>query len=153
LVATLDCETAVACVRIQQFPQPSAECQSLDRLPPGMALCCRLSLYCLKKTIKSCSTNYVLGEASILQCFSPLGAALRPSALYTCSALPCGISIRKKSTNFLVLQGHRVSPHDFTCIVDPVLSALWYTQRQYLWVNDPCTAIMTRLKKKKKNML
>jgi hypothetical protein len=30
-------------VQIQQSPQPTVDCQSLDGLPSGMALCCRLS--------------------------------------------------------------------------------------------------------------
>ncbi len=42
LVATPDCKLQ-SWVQIQQSPQPTVDCQSLDGLPSGMALCCRLS--------------------------------------------------------------------------------------------------------------
>ncbi len=42
LVVTPDCKLQ-SWVQIQQSPQPTVDCQSLDGLPSGMALCCRLS--------------------------------------------------------------------------------------------------------------
>jgi hypothetical protein len=58
LVATPDCKLQ-SWVQIQQSPQPTVDCQSLDGQPSGMALCCRLSsegrqrrIY-LKKTPKT----------------------------------------------------------------------------------------------------
>jgi hypothetical protein len=42
LVATPNCKLQ-SWVQIQQSPQPTMDCQSLDGLPSGMALCCRLS--------------------------------------------------------------------------------------------------------------
>ncbi len=42
LVATPDCKLQ-SWVQIQQSPQPTVDCQSLDGLLSGMALCCRLS--------------------------------------------------------------------------------------------------------------
>jgi hypothetical protein len=42
LVATPDCKLQ-SWVQIQQSPQPTVDCQSLDGLPSGMALCCMLS--------------------------------------------------------------------------------------------------------------
>ncbi len=39
---TPDCKLQ-SWVQIQQSPQPTVDCQSLDGLPSGMALCCRLS--------------------------------------------------------------------------------------------------------------
>ncbi len=42
LVATPDCKLQ-SWVQIQQSPQPIVDCQSLDWLPSGMALCCMLS--------------------------------------------------------------------------------------------------------------
>jgi hypothetical protein len=38
LVATPDCKLQ-SWVQIQQSPQPTVDCQSLDGLPSGMALC------------------------------------------------------------------------------------------------------------------
>jgi hypothetical protein len=42
LVATPDCKLQ-SWVQIQQSPQPTVDCQSLDGQPSGMALCCKLS--------------------------------------------------------------------------------------------------------------
>jgi hypothetical protein len=42
LVATPDYKLQ-SWVQIQQSPQPTVDCQSLDGQPSGMALCCRLS--------------------------------------------------------------------------------------------------------------
>ncbi len=42
LVATPDCKLQ-SWVQIQQSPQPTVDCQSLDGLPSRMALCCTLS--------------------------------------------------------------------------------------------------------------
>jgi hypothetical protein len=42
LVAIPDCKPAIQ-VQIRQSPQPTVDCQSLDGLPSGMVLHCRLS--------------------------------------------------------------------------------------------------------------
>ncbi len=65
LVATPDCKLQ-SWVQIHQSPQPTVDCQSLDGLPSGMALFCRLSsegrqrsIYIKhKKTIKEKKTFY-----------------------------------------------------------------------------------------------
>jgi hypothetical protein len=69
LVATPDCKLQFW-VQIQQSPQPTVDCQSLDGLPSRMALCCMLPLrdgsgeFLYKKTPRT------IKEKKFLKCLS-----------------------------------------------------------------------------------
>ncbi len=58
LVATPDCKMQ-SWVQIQQSPQPTVDCQSLDGLPSGMALCCRLSSEGRQRSINKKKTKTI----------------------------------------------------------------------------------------------
>jgi hypothetical protein len=89
LVATPDCKLQ-SWVQIQQSPQPTVDCQSLDGLPSGMALCCMLSSEGRQRSIckkhqKQLRKKKILHPMSMISTFS--SSAILSMYSYTVAAI------------------------------------------------------------------